>query len=419
MTEAPFPQRVRRRRYRRAAPHWTTSKVIRVLNVLHEERFGGPQARVLNVAVELRARGFETIVAIPRGDPMFASLLRAENIQTVELDLVRLRNSMNPFAHARFLRRFWPNVLALRRTIHEHNVRLIHANGLSHLQSPIAARLERIGLLWHLNDITTPRLLRRACVPLARRWADQIAVAAHAVGDHYFPSLNHGRERIEVLYAPVNTDEFNPRVSGAAVRSELGIGPDCAVVGTVGNIHPGKGIEFFLEAAVAIKKSHPQTRFLVVGERLANQQPYGDALRRRAAASGLSDQVIFTGRRNDMPAVMAAMTVYVHPSLFEACPMAVLEASATGLPLVATDVGGTRELVEDGATGFLVAPRAPEPLTRKVVSLLRSPARAAEMGRQGARRISANFSLQACVAQHVTLYERVLRHRRAGSGKTL
>jgi glycosyltransferase involved in cell wall biosynthesis len=105
---------------------------------------------------------------------------------------------------------------------------------------------------------------------------------------------------------------------------------------------------------------------------------------------------------------MRAMTVYVHPSESEACPMAVLEASASGLPVVATDVGGTRELVAHGVTGLLIEPRHPYQIAEAVIRLLDRPDAARSMGMAGAERMRRLFSLDACVAAHARLYTEVL-----------
>ena len=384
----------------------------RVLNALYEERFGGPQSHVLQVAPGLRRRGVETIVVIPRGDPTFASLLREARVPFHELDLVRLRDTWNPAVHARFLARFWPNVAALRRLIREHHVEIVHTNGLMNLQAAIAARLEGARLIWYLHDTYSPKLVRLMFLPLVQSWADRIAIAAQAVGRYYFPDPFAVEGRLHLIYAPVDTGRFNPAVDGSAVRAELGIGGDCPVVGpvvgTVANLSPGKGVEFLLEAAPYIRHRFPETKFMVAGRPLENRRTYWRFLQRRTEELGLTKDVVFAGCREDMPQVMGAMTVYVQPSESEACPMAVLEASASGLPVVATDVGGTRELVTHGVTGLLIEPRQPHQIAEAVIRLLDRPDAARSIGMAGAERIRRLFSLDACVAAHARLYSEVL-----------
>jgi len=379
----------------------------RILNVLYDERIGGPQLRVLQVARQLRNRGLETVVVMPKGDPAFGLLLKQAQIPFHEIDLVRLRDTRNPVVHARFLAGFWPNVMALRRLIRAHHIEVVHTNGLMNIQA-VAARLEKVKLVWDLNDVETPKLLRLSILPMVRSWAQRIAIAAEAVGQYYFPNRSALGVRLHLLYAPVNTQRFSPHVYGSSVRAEFGITDSCPVVGMVANVGPGKGFEYLLEAAVMIKRRYPEAVFLIVGAKLDNRRRYWSALMQQTAKLGLDRNVIFTGRREDVPQLLRAMTVYVHPSEAEACPMAVLEASASGLPVVATDVGGTRELVRNGVTGLLIEPREPSEIANAVIRLLASPEVARRMGMAGAERMSKFFSLDACVEGHVRMYATVL-----------
>jgi glycosyltransferase involved in cell wall biosynthesis len=378
----------------------------RVFNVLFDERVGGPQLRVLQIARRLKS--FETIVIIPKGDPKYAALLKQSQIPYREIDLVRLRYSRNPLVHGKFLAKFWPNVAALRRLIREHQVKIVHTNGLRHLQAAIAARLEGVKLIWHLNDVVTPPLLRLTLLPFVRSWANHIAVAARAVERTCFADAVEQNGQPSVLYAPVDTGRFNPGVNGSPVRFEFGIGDCSPVVGMVANVCPGKGFEYLLEATTLIKRRYPTTKFLFVGGMLQNRRAYWDSLRRRIEELGLARDVILTGQRDDVPQIMRALTVFVQASESEACPMAVLEASASGLPVVATNVGGTPELVEDGTTGILIEPRNPAEIAKAVLRLLECPETAHQMGQAGTERMRRHFSLDACVEAHARMYGAVL-----------
>jgi glycosyltransferase involved in cell wall biosynthesis len=381
---------------------------VRVLSVLYDERVGGPQLRVLQVARRLKSSGFDTAVVMPKGEGQFAALLDQARISFHEMDLVRLRRSFNPIEHVRYVAKFWPNVMELRRLIRERHIDIVHTNGLMNLQTPVAARLEGVGLVWHLNDLGTPKLLRLMFLPLVRAWSDRIALAARAVGQYCFPEITTSDECFQLLYAPVDTERFSPQVDGTKVREELNIAQECRVVGIVANICPGKGQEYFLEAAAVIKRRYPNAKFLVVGGKLDNRRKFWSALMQQTARLGLGRDVFFTGRRSDVPQLLRAMTVFLQASESEACPMAVLEASASGLPVVATKVGGTPELVQDGVTGILIEPRNPTQIADAVLRLLDSPEMATRMGRAGADFMRQYFSLDACVEAHARMYNAIL-----------
>ena len=388
--------------------------MIRILNVLFEERVGGPQLRALQVAEALRERGYETTVGLPKGDPQFAQLLAKHSIPFIELDLMRLRRTFDPRLHARFAARFWSNVTELRRLICQQRIEIVHTNGLMNLQAAVAARLERAGLVWHLNDVGTPKPLRLLLLPLVRHWADRIPVASRAVADYCFAGAQKVEPKLQLLYAPVDTKKFHPGGDVTATRQELGIPPDCPVIGMVANLCPGKGQEYFLEAAQVIRSRYPRAKFLVVGAPLKNRLAFWHALQEQTIRMQLQRDVIFTGRRSDVPQLLRTMTVCVQASEAEACPMAALEAGASGVPVVATNVGGTREIVEDGITGMLIEPRNPERIAWAVLHLLDSPEAARQMGLAAVRRMRERFSLETCVATHARMYDLVLRRGTRG-----
>ncbi len=382
--------------------------MMTVLNVLNDERFGGPQSRVLLVAARLRDRGIQTIVVIPPGDPVFASLLERAGVRYEEVDLGRPRQIGLVRENLRFVARFWSDVGALRHLVQRHKAHLVHVNKLLNLQAAIAARLEGTGLVWHLNEARMPRIVHTVCLPICRAWADRIAVSSKAAAAYYFADGKPADERLHLLYPPVDSERFYPGIDGAPVRKELGIGENSPIIGMVGNVHPGKGIDLLLEAAPRIRAAFPATKILIVGDLLENRRRYWLTLMKRVRALGLADDFLFLGRRYDVPQVLSAFSVYVHASRTEAASMAVLEASASGLPVVATDVGGAGELVENGVTGVLVAPESPELIAAATIRLLAAPDLARQMGRAGTIRVRDLFSLEACVSEHVRLYRTAL-----------
>jgi protein-tyrosine-phosphatase len=135
------------------------------------------------------------------------------------------------------------------------------------------------------------------------------------------------------------------------VRRELGIDPKAIVIGTAGRLSPVKGHSSLLRAACLILQRRPDARFLIVGS-----GPLHDALVEQASRLGIAGACVFTGPQHDAHELIAAMDVFVLPSLAEGIPMALLEAMALGTPVVATAVGGVPEVIEDRVSGMLVAP---------------------------------------------------------------
>ena len=194
----------------------------------------------------------------------------------------------------------------------------------------------------------------------------------------------------------------NAATSGArakpAPRSELarnGAGP---VVLTVARLDGQKGITHLLDAVAAV----PQASFAIAGD-----GPNRDALEQRAMALGVSDRVRFLGHRNDVPALLAAADLFVLPSLYEGLPLAVLEAMAAGVPVVATAIGGTDEVVRDGETGTLVPPANPEALAAAIGRALFDRDRASRLALAARSLVASEYSVASMVGSVSRLYDQL------------
>jgi glycosyltransferase involved in cell wall biosynthesis len=189
---------------------------------------------------------------------------------------------------------------------------------------------------------------------------------------------------------------------GTDVRAELGILPDDPLLAMVGVIRPQKAHPFLIEVAASLAEEFPRLRLLLVG----GGSPEAEAeLRETIDRFGVTDRVLLAGRRDDVPDVLAAADVAVLPSDYEGQPLALMEYMAAARPIVATRVGGVPELVEDGVHALLVEPRDVAGMRAAIASLLRDPARAAELGARAAERRRAEFDVATMARRVEGLYE--------------
>jgi glycosyltransferase involved in cell wall biosynthesis len=195
---------------------------------------------------------------------------------------------------------------------------------------------------------------------------------------------------------------YGPGEGREPVRRALGLDAAAPVVGVVGRLEAQKGHTYLLDAWPDVRRDFPGARLLVVGDGALRAE-----LEARALGPGLHGSVTFTGFRADVPRVLAALDVLVLPSLYEGMPLTVIEASAMGLPVVATAVDGTPEVVRDGETGRLVPPARPAALADALRALLADPARARAMGRAGRAHVLARFDLDTQVEATARVYRRV------------
>lgn len=189
------------------------------------------------------------------------------------------------------------------------------------------------------------------------------------------------------------------------LRAELGLSAEAPLVISVGRLAQQKGYSVLIEAAAVVLSHVPEAHFLIVGEGELKQ-----TLQDQAAALGLAEAIHFLGRRSDVDRLLGAADLFASSSLWEGLPTVLLEAMAAGLPIVATDVSGTRELIEDGVTGLRVAPGDAPALAAAIVRLLREPALGATLTEQAALRVQA-FSVDRVADEHLRIYQALLTQK--------
>ena len=195
-----------------------------------------------------------------------------------------------------------------------------------------------------------------------------------------------------------------------AARAALGLDPDQPVVLTVGRLNVMKGHTHLLDAVPGLLRRCPDLAVVVIGSGHLEEQ-----LRAQAAALGVTDAVRLVGHRSDARGLLDAADVFVLPSRMEGMPLALLEAMDAGLPVVATRVIGSEEVVDEGRTGLLVRPRDAAALEGALGRLLDDPALRASFGRAGRRRFEERFTSARMAAQTLAVYEQVLADVQVGA----
>jgi glycosyltransferase involved in cell wall biosynthesis len=221
--------------------------------------------------------------------------------------------------------------------------------------------------------------------------------------------------KIRLIPNGVDTVRFRPdREARGIMRDALGL-QDSFVWLAVGRFERAKDYPNMLRAFAGVVARRPEARLLIAGQ--GTLQGEAEQL---AAKLKIADRVHFLGVRKDIPALMNAADAYVMSSAWEGTPMVLLEAGATGLPIVATAVGGNGEVIVDGQTGFLVPPGDSEALMQAMLRLMDlSPEERVRMGLAGRAHVEANYSLERVVDQWEKLYQELLQKASLGILSTL
>jgi len=205
---------------------------------------------------------------------------------------------------------------------------------------------------------------------------------------------------VSLIYNGVDLERYDRQEPCCTLKEEYGMEPDAQIVGVVARLEPEKGHTTLLEAWPAVLRACPDVYLLVVGEGSCC-----DSLMRQASDLGVAHRVIFTGRREDVPAVTAALDVAVLPSYREAQGLSILEAMALSRPVVASNVGGIPEMIEDGVSGLLVPSHDAGALAAAIVCLLKNHQLADLIGRAGHDLVHRRFCLDGMIDAIESIYD--------------
>jgi glycosyltransferase involved in cell wall biosynthesis len=209
--------------------------------------------------------------------------------------------------------------------------------------------------------------------------------------------------RLHTVLNGVDLDQFQPGSDRDPVRRALGISPGARVLGTVARLSPEKDQATLLRAFRQLARELPSAHLMLVGDGALRSE-----LERLARDLGLAERTHFLGERRDIASLLRAMDVFCLPSLTEGTSLTLLEAMATGLPVVATAVGGNPEVVADQVSGLLVKPGEPDQLAHALLCVFQDGQWARRLGHAGREIVRQRYSMQAMVERYAGIYQQVL-----------
>jgi glycosyltransferase involved in cell wall biosynthesis len=397
-------------------PNGATRQPRRYLLVVHYPIFGGPHNHALRLGPALLARGWETSVLLPSEPGNAARRFSDAGIDVAQIVLHRVRAKRDPRFAIEFVRTLPGEVAHIRRVIREKQVSVVVVGGLVNPHAAFAAWLERVPVIWKIVDSRTPPLLRWVLMPLVHRLADVVMYDGQAL-----VKLHIGTQKPPipsfVYFPPVDTIRFRPSPERRLrMRAMYGIPAEAPVIGTVANLNPQKGIEFFVRAASDIQVRRPDAWFVVIGARYPMHREYNALLDAELAASSiLPGRLLFLGDRPDIENYYPMMDIKVITSVpaSEGTTTTAIEAMACGVPVVTTDVGAIREVVEAGKTGLLVQPLDQQAIAQAVMGLLDNAGVRRSMGECGRRRALERYDTEVAAEHLVTILNEAMRSNRA------
>jgi glycosyltransferase involved in cell wall biosynthesis len=298
----------------------------------------------------------------------------------------------------------------LRRLIRRYDIDIVHSNTSTILSGAVAARLEGVSHVCHVHELFRP-LEGRVLTRLVHALSARVVVPSEAVALNLAMSYPPVRRKLQIIKNGIDPTPYRA-VSQEQVeqlRAEWKIPPGVPVVGMIGRIGMWKGEEQFVELASKLTESGTDARFVIVGGVFDDRKHHLERLEELIEQKGLRERVVVAGLRSDVPVIVNLFDVLVHlPTRAEPFGLVAVEAMSAGKPVVVTGLGGLAEIVDNGATGFLVQPGDVEDAAQKVALLLRDRALAESMGKAGSKRVDAHFLSSYYAAQFGRLYRQVV-----------
>ncbi|MDT5121063.1 MAG: hypothetical protein QOC96_545 [Acidobacteriota bacterium] len=356
---------------------------MRILHINSARALGGGERHLADLANALSERGHEVYAALPARSPLREELnaLPSNNIFTL-----RLRNALDV-----------SSALELKRLIRAHQIEIVHAHlARDYPLAALATKRNRHAkfiitrhVLFPLNRLHSVTLSRVARVIAVSRAVERALLAQKIFPANKINVIPNGIDfrRLNASLQSFNREDF---------CRHLKIQPESPLVGTIGELKRQKGHEDFLRASAIVARKKPDAHFIIAGADTTRTGEHRASLERLVNKLQLNGRVHFTGWLDDVAQLLAALDVYVSASHTESFGLAIVEAMAAGLPVVATATEGAREIIDEDA-GTLVPVGDAEALAAAILRLLENPTERTRIGKLAQTSARTNFSLERMV----------------------
>lgn len=373
---------------------------VNVLHVFMDLHVGGAQEIFLTQLKYIDRTKFHIIICCLNGRGPLVSEIEKLGNRVICLNRLNKRNDVQA-------------IFDLLKIIRQNDISIVHTYLYSRTSfyGRIAALMARTPVIIaaEMGSPSKKSLKKRISDRLLARFTDQIIALSEATKSSAAEEQGVELTKITVIYPGVDVSKFTIKETKREARDALDLPHDVPIIGIVARLDPVKGHKYLLDAMLKVCHFIPSTKLMIVGI-----GPLEESLRRRVKQLGLSKQVMFMGMRRDIPQLLRAMDIFVLPSLREGFGMALLEAMVMGLAVIATNVGGIPEVVDDGKTGILVPPQDSNALSEAILVLLKDEKKRHRMGMLGKERVLSHFTAQRSVSQLEALYKTLLQAKGIG-----
>lgn len=372
---------------------------IKILHILHSLQIGGLENGVVNLINNLNSERFEhAICCIDSSGPMAERINRP--VEIFSLDKGEKRDYLLP--------------IKITGIINEVRPDIVHTRNWGAVDGILGAKFAGIKYIIHGEhgrEASDPegrngkrKRIRKALSP----WISQFVAVSRELNDWLIHDVGISSKKVIQIINGVDTEIIKPTMSKTELKSEIGLSPDTFVIGSVGRLDPVKDHETLLKAFAGAVKKHCDRKMALI---IAGSGPLKNKLIATAGKLNIGHNVIFTGERDDIIQLYNCMDIYVLPSIAEGISNTILEAMASGLPVLASNVGGNLELIDQNRNGFFFFPGNREELASLIGRYVDNYSLVTEHGSNSRQRALNNFSLHYMTERYGDLYQSFFRSK--------
>jgi len=364
---------------------------MKIVQILPRLSSGGVETGVIDLSLRLVKLGHNAVVISNGGE--LVNQLEANGIKHYTLPV----HSKNPFTVLRM-------VPAVKKILGEEKADLLHARSrVPAIIGYYAARSAGVTFVTSCHGYYSNRSFSFSRV---MGWGKLVIAISQVIAKHMMDDFRVPLRRIRLIYRGVDIEKFKYRQIDESAKGEY-------TIGIIGRLSPIKGHRYFLRAVSKVIKSVPRVKVLIVGDAPPEKERYKQELESLVNRLGLSRHVEFLGRRSDIPEILAKLDVLVMATTVpEGFGRVIIEAFASGVPVVATSVGGITEIIRDGENGLLVLPEDPQSMAEAVVRVLKDRKLAKEIAGRARKDAEEKFNLDRMITETVRVYEEALEVKR-------
>ncbi len=354
---------------------------MNILFITNHLNTGGITSYVFTLSSGLKKRGHNVYIASSGGELAFK--FKEAGLDYIPIPM-RTKKEISP--------KIIFSAIKLSGIVRENKIDIVHSH--SRTTQVLGCLLQKLTGARHIftcHGFFKRRLLRK----IFPCWGEKVIAISEQVREHLVKDFKLDEKKIVVIHNGIDLDRFQAQSPEHRAQSKrklgLGEGP---VIGIIARLSDVKGHQYLIEAMKTVLEKYPLAQLLIIGTGKTQKE-----LIQLAGSLGVSNNVIFIPETQDTPSALAAMDIFVMPSIQEGLGLALMEAMTSGLAVIGSNVGGIKTLIQDGRNGLLVEPADSAGLARAILSLLDDPSKGIALGREAQRFIQQNFSQEKMVSE--------------------